>query len=366
MKESANLLSYFDNLEDHRTDRCKKHLLLDIIGISVCAVICGADSWNEIEEYGKMKKSWLNSFLELPYGIPSHDTFNRFYSNLDPEQFEECFSNWVNSIANLIKSEIISVDGKTIRGAKINGNSSIHMVSAWSCGNDMVLGQIKVAEKSNEITAIPKLLESIIIGGAIITIDAMGTQKKIAKKIIKNNADYTLAVKGNQPLLRENIEDEFRFNKKIKSYQDVDYGHGRIETRTCHVISDFIHIQEVGKWEKLQSVIKIDSIREFKATGKIETATKYYISSLINSPKESLRIVRNHWAIENKLHWVLDVQFGEDLDRKRAGNASQNFSLINKIALNLITKEKSCKLGIKSKRKKAGWENSYLEKILIL
>jgi len=366
LKKNTNLLSYFENLEDHRAERCKKHLLLDIIGISICAVICGADSWNEIEEFGQMKKDWLSSFLELPFGIPSHDTFNRFYSNLDPAEFEKCFGDWVNSISDLIKSEIISVDGKTIRGAKINGNSSIHMVSAWSYENDMVLGQVKVSEKSNEITAIPTLLDSIIIGGAIITIDAMGTQQKIAKKIIKNNANYTLAVKGNQPLLRENIEDEFRFNKKIESYQDIDYGHGRIETRTCHVITDFIHMEEVDKWTNLQSVIKIDSIREFKSTGKIEKATKYYISSMINTPKESLRIVRNHWAVENKLHWVLDVQFGEDLDRKRAGNASQNFSLINKVALNLIKKEKSCKLGIKSKRKKAGWDNSYLEKILIL
>jgi len=366
LKKNANLLSHFKNLEDHRTERCKKHLLLDIIGISICAVICGADSWNEIEEYGEMKKDWLSSFLELPHGIPSHDTFNRFYSNLDPDKFEKCFNNWVNSISDLIKSQIISVDGKTIKGAKINGNSSIHMVSAWSYENDIVLGQVKVAEKTNEITAIPELLDNIVIDGATITIDAMGTQKKIAKHIIKNNANYTLAVKGNQPLLRENIEDEFRFNKKIEFYKDVDYGHGRIETRTCSVISDFIHMEEVDKWASLKSVIKIDSVREFKLTGKVEKATKYYISSMISTPKESLRIVRNHWAIENKLHWVLDVQFGEDLDRKRAGNASQNFSLINKIALNLIKKEESCKLGIKSKRKKAGWDNRYLEKILIL
>lgn len=357
-------MSFFENLEDPRIERHKKHLMLDIIGISICGVICGADSWNEIEEYGIMKKDWLSTFLVLPNGIPSHDTFNRLFGNLCPEQFEKCFGDWVNSISDLIIGQLISIDGKTIRGAKINGRSPIHMVSAWSSENDLVLGQIKVEEKSNEITAIPKLLEALIIDNAMITIDAMGTQKEIAKTIIQNNANYTLAVKGNQASLKQDIEDEFRFSKTTKSYEDVDYGHGRIETRTCHVIDDFIHIQNPEKWEQLKSVIKIESVREFKRTGKIERATKYYISSAINTPKKSLEIVRSHWAIENKLHWVLDVQFGEDLDRKRDGNASQNFSLINKIALNLIKKEKSCKLGIKSKRKKAGWDNQYLIKIL--
>jgi len=364
LKNNTNLLSFFENLEDHRIDRRKKHLLLDIIGISICAVLCGADSWNEIEEYGIMKEEWLSTFLTLPNGIPSHDTLNRFFSRLCPIQFEECFGEWVNSISSLVQGQVICIDGKTIRGAKVNGSSPIHMVSAWACENDLVLGQIKVEEKSNEITAIPKLLNILDVSGAMVTIDAMGTQKKIAKTIIDNNANYTLAVKENQPQLREDIEDEFRFNKKVKTITDVDYGHGRIETRTCHVITDFIHMQETEKWEQLKSVIKIESVREFKNTKKVETATKYYISSKINTPLDSLKIVRNHWAIENKLHWVLDVQFGEDLDRKRAGNASQNFSLINKISLNLLKKDKSCKLGIKSKRKKAGWDNQYLIKVL--
>lgn len=360
MENKKVLIDFFNELEDPRRDKCKKHLLLDLVAISICAVICGAETWDEIEEYATVKEEWLRTFLELPNGIPSHDTFNRLFSSLCPLEFEKCFGNWVASLANIPQGEVIAIDGKTIRGAKENGKSPIHMVSAWACENNLVLGQIKVDEKSNEITAIPELLDVIALEGSIITIDAMGCQTAIARKIIEKKADYVLAVKLNQEDLYEQIEDEFRFNKAVRSSTDLDYGHGRIETRTCSIISDCIHVEKNGKWHQLNSVVKIDSEREFKKTGIKEIATRYYITSLIESPEKLQSIIRNHWAIENKLHWCLDVCFNEDFNRKRNGNASQNFSLINKIALNLAKQEKTCKLGIKSKRLKSGWDNDYL------
>lgn len=364
MRNKKVLIEFFQDLEDPRRDKCKKHLLLDIVAISICAVICGAESWDEIEEYATVKQDWLRAFLSLPNGIPSHDTFNRLFSRLNPDQFEKCFSNWITSLINITKGEVVAIDGKTIRGAKENGRSPIHMVSAWACENNLVLGQIKVDEKSNEITAIPQLLEAIAIEGSVITIDAMGCQTEIAKKIIDQKADYVLSVKGNQELLHEQIEDEFRFNQNSNTSTDVDYGHGRIETRKCTIITDCIHVEKTGKWSQLNAVVKIESTREFKKTGLMEFAVRYYITSLIASPEQMQGIIRNHWSIENKLHWCLDVCFNEDLNRKRTGNASQNFSLINKIALNLAKKEKSCKLGIKSKRLKAGWDNAYLKTLI--
>ena len=364
MSKKDKLLYFFEDLEDPRRDKCKKHHLLDIVAISVCGVICGCEGWEELEEYGKVKYDWLKTFLPLPNGIPSHDTFNRVFSNLCPENFEHCFGEWVASISNLLDGEVVAIDGKTIRGAKVNGVSPIHMVSAWACESNLVLGQVKVGEKTNEITAIPNLLEALVLEGATVTIDAMGCQTEIAQKIIDAQANYVLAVKGNQPELLENIEDEFRFNKIFDTSVDVDYGHGRIETRTCTVINEFIHMESPEKWANLKAVVRIKSVREFKATGKKETATRYYITSLNESAQKLQYVVRSHWGIENKLHWSLDVAFNEDQNRKRKGNASQNFSLINKIALNLAKNEKTCKLGIKSKRKKAGWDNPYLELML--
>lgn len=360
MKNNKRLVDFFTELEDPRREKCKKHLLSDLIAISICAVICGAETWEQIEEYAIVKEDWLRSFLILPNGIASHDTFNRLYSNLCPLKFEECFSSWVASLAKITEGEIIAIDGKTICGAKVNGKSPIHMVSAWACENNLVLGQIKVNEKSNEITAIPNLLEVLALEGTIVTIDAMGCQTEIAKKIIENKANYVLAVKSNQGLLHEQIKDEFRFSKSVSFSNDLDYGHGRIETRICSVITDFKHIENTEKWSNLKAIVRVESEREFKKTGIKESAIRYYITSLNETPEKLQYIIRSHWAIENKLHWSLDVAFNEDLNRKRAGNASQNFSLINKVALNLAKQEKSSKLGIKTKRLKAGWDNDYL------
>ena len=331
-------------------------------------MLCGAETWEQMVVYAKSKECFLKKFLELPNGIPSKDTINRAFSAIDSDKFESCFIDWVNSIADLSKGQIIAIDGKTIRGAKSHGKTSpIHMVSAWACQNNLVLGQVKTNEKSNEITAIPKLLDILDIEGNTITIDAMGTQKEIIRKIINKNADYILAVKANQPLLLENIQDEFKFSKQQKTSTSEDLGHGRIETRICSVITDFQFIENKNEWENLKSIIKIESTREFKNSNKpTEKATRYYISSLQNEADEFQSKIRSHWTIENKLHWSLDVAFSEDASRKRAGNAAQNYSILLKIALNLLKNESSKKLSMKSKRLQAAWDESYLLKILNL
>lgn len=366
---SGRLLSVFSQIEDNRRDLNKLHELNDILVMAIIAVICGADTWNNIEEYCEAKEEWLSSFLNLTNGIPSHDTFNRVISSIDSVHFESCFIEWVSELINVTGvKEIVNIDGKTIRGAKQHGKKSpIHMVSAWAHNNNLVLGQVKVSEKSNEITAIPKLLEVLSLENSIVTIDAMGCQIAIAEKIIAKQADYVLAVKNNQEELHQNIEDEFRFSKAIETFEDTDTGHGRIETRKCSVIKDFKHIENQDKWKNLQSIIRIESTREFKNSDKPkEISVRYYISSLDAEAKEFQHIIRSHWSIENKLHWTLDVAFSEDQSRKRDQNAAQNFSVLMKIALNLLKNEKTAKVGVKGKRLKAGWDNHYLEKLIKL
>ena len=375
MNSSGNLKNIFGQIEDHRSHINQLHNLVDILLIGIISVICGAETWEQMVRFANSKEDFLKKFLELPNGIPSKVTINRVFSAIDSEQFESCFIEWVNSISDLSKGQVIAIDGKTIRGAKSHGKKSpIHMVSAWACENNIVLGQVKTAEKSNEITAIPELLDILNIAGNTITIDAMGTQKKIAKKIIAHDADYILAVKANQSKLLADIEDEFRFSKQTQTYTNHDLDHGRIETRTCSVITDlpagkvgFRFIEKDSGWKNLKSIIKIESTREFKNSNKAtEKATRYYISNLENNANEFQTKIRSHWAVENKLHWTLDVAFSEDASRKRAGNAAQNYSILLKIALNLLKNESSKKLSMKSKRLEAGWNEDYLLKILNL
>jgi len=368
MEKVDKLKTIFSNVEDFRRSHRKLYDLESILLIGIISVICGADNWNEMENYAKSKEEFLRSFLDLPNGIPSHDTFNRVFSNIDSEQFESCFIEWVSILADLQPREVIAIDGKTIRGAKSGGKKSpVHMVSAWANENNLVLGQIKVSEKSNEITAIPKLLEVLALKDTIVTIDAMGCQTNIAKEIIKKDADYILAVKGNQEQLYQDIEDEFRFSKNISFDLTEGVEHGRIETRKCSIITDFQFIAKNNKWEKLKTIIRIESTREFKNSEKpTEQATRYYISSLKAEPKDFQKAIRSHWGIENKLHWTLDVAFSEDASRKRKNNASQNFSILNKIALNLLKNEKTSKIGVRGRRLKAGWDNNYLIKVLNL
>lgn len=368
MKATSRLKTVFSQIPDFRRSHKQLYDLESILLIGIISVICGADSWNEMENYAHAKEEFLRSFLDLPNGIPSHDTFNRVFSNIDSNHFETCFIQWVSILAELKPKEVIAIDGKTIRGAKAGGKKSpVHMVSAWANENNMVLGQVKVSEKSNEITAIPELLEVLSIKDTIVTIDAMGTQTNIAEEIIKKQADYILAVKGNQGKLFEHIKDEFKFGENIKTHLVQELDHGRIETRKCSILTDFRFIEDVNKWKGLTTVIKIESLREFKNSDKLtEKATRYYISSLKAKPEDYQKAIRSHWAIENKLHWTLDVAFSEDASRKRIGNAAQNFSILNKIALNLLKNEKASKVGVKSKRLKAGWNNHYLIKVLNL
>lgn len=368
MKTPDQLKTIFGQIKDFRRAHKQLHDLESILLIGIISVICGAETWNEMEEYARAKKKFLLGFLKLDNGIPSHDTFNRVFSSIDPDQFEDCFVQWVSVLAKLNPKEVVAIDGKTIRGAKANGKKSpVHMVSAWANDNNLVLGQVKVSEKSNEITAIPKLLEVLSIENCIVTIDAMGCQTEIAQKIIDKKADYILAVKENQKKLCQEVEDEFKFGKNIPTHLTHELDHGRIETRKCSVITDFQFIEDSKKWKNLQSIVKIESVREFKNSDRLtETAIRYYISSLRAAPEDFQDAIRSHWGIENKLHWTLDVAFGEDASRKRKDNAPQNFSTLNKIALNLLKNEKSLKIGVKSRRMKAGWDNMYLIKVLNL
>lgn len=369
MKESNKLASIFGSIEDPRSHINKQHNLVDILLIGIISVICGAETWKQMVEFANSKKDFLKGFLELPNGIPSEDTINRLFSSIDSSKFESCFIDWVNSISDISKGQVIAIDGKTLRGAKSGGKKSpVHMVSAWANQNNLVLGQVRVNDKSNEITAIPELLETLLIEGNIITIDAMGTQTNIANKIIENKADYILAVKENQKTLLNEIKDEFRFSKNIETDTNIDIGHGRIETRKCSVISKFQFIENKdNKWNGLKQIIKIESIREFKNSDKKqEKATRYYITSLESVAEKHQEYIRSHWGVENKLHWTLDVAFSEDASRKRNKNAAQNYSILLKIALNLLKNEKSEKQGVAGKRLKAGWNNDYLLKVLNL
>ena len=355
-----NPLKYFAELRDPRVERNREHLLEEILLIAIAAVLSGAESWNDIAEYGEDKLEWLKTFLTLPSGIPSHDTFNRVFAALDPEEMEKGFVAWVSSIAKLTAGEVIAIDGKALRGTRETGKKTlVHMVSAWAEGNGLVLAQRKVDEKSNEITAIPKLLNALELSGTVVTIDAMGCQRSVAAKIVEKKADYVLAVKDNQGLLAEQVRDSFLLLKSDAAAEEIDCGHGRVEQRKCSVIADLSLIEKASEWASLQGLVRIESERYHKATGKIEREIRYYITSLRADATRLNSVVRQHWGIENKLHWVLDVGFGEDLDRKRAGHSAQNFSVLNRIALNLLKQDKSSKRGVKGKRLKAAWNHPY-------
>jgi predicted transposase YbfD/YdcC len=360
-----NPLKYFSDLTDPRVERNREHLLEEILLIAIAAVLSGAESWNDIADYGEDKQEWLQTFLVLPSGIPSHDTFNRVFAALDPDEMEKGFASWVGSIAKLTAGEVVAIDGKTLCGTRETGKKKlVHMVSAWASVNNLVLAQRKVDEKSNEITAIPKLLDALELAGTVVTIDAMGCQREIASRIIGKKADYVLAVKENQPGLLADIKDSFQMLAADAVAEEVDCDHGRVERRKCSVIADVSLVEKAAEWASLQGLVRIQAERYHKATSKTERETRYYITSLKPDAVRLNRVVRQHWGIENKLHWVLDVGFDEDLDRKRAGHAAQNFSLLNRIAMNMLKKETTFKRGIKGKRLKAAWNHPYLLKLL--
>lgn len=373
LRPKITIAAHFSTLEDPRIERTKRHKLIDIITITICAVICNADGWTEIEMYGKSKYKWFKKFLELPNGIPSHDTFARVFSLLNPEQLQQCFLKWIESISRITFGEIVAIDGKTLRRSydKSKDKPAIHMVSAWATTNGLVLGQKKVEDKSNEITAIPELLKVLSLKGCIVTIDAIGCQKKIIKQIIDQDGDYVIALKKNQGGLYERVEKLFEqalltdFKGLIKSeYRQSSDDHGREETRYCQILTNINQeIDPNGEWKSLNSIAYVDYLRTEK--GKTSRERRYFISSLKNKSHKSIaKAIRKHWCIENQLHWVLDVSFNEDDSRIRIDNAPENLAIIRHIALNLLKQEKTLKVGLKNKRKNAGWDEKYLLKVL--
>jgi len=365
---TASIIQHFSGIEDPRIARHKKHRLSDIFFIAICATICGADNWVAIETFGKAKKDWFTQLLNLDHGIPSHDTFGNVFAAIDTQKFSEAFSRWVADLAQLIPSQVIAIDGKCLRGSidRASGKAAIYMVSAWAHQNQLVLGQQKVDDKSNEITAIPKLLLQLDIAGAVITMDAMGCQTKIAAQIIQQGADYVLSLKGNQGELYDDVKTFFN-SSLAPTIGNISYDgeHGRIETRTIRATADIQWLQKRhSQWVGLNSIIAVTAKRELK--NKTEEETRYFISSLdARDPKKLGYIVRAHWGVENNLHWVLDQAFDEDSHRARAGHSAANMAVMRHIALNLIKTEKTAKVGVKTKRLKAGWDNDYLLKILL-
>ena len=364
----------FSELTDPRIERSKRHKLLDIVTIALCGIICGADNWVEIVTWGEAKVGWLGQFLDLPNGIPSHDTFGDVFGRLDADEFGRCFLAWVQTVQQLTKGEVIAIDGKRLCGSgdKGSGKAAIHMVSAWASQNRLVLGQLKVDDKSNEITAIPELLNMLDITDCIVTIDAMGCQKDIAQAIVDAQADYVLAVKKNQGRLYEDLQDlfagatEVAFREVPHDYvRTIDKDHGRLEIRQCWTIDDeqfLAYLRTHHDWPQLTTVAFVQ--RERRLSDKTTTESAFYISSLGNDAARILEATRHHWSIENTLHWTLDVAFKEDLNRARLDHSAQNLAILRHMALNLLKQENSLKVGLKAKRLRAGWDEAYLLKIL--
>jgi len=366
---TASIIDHFSAIHDPRINRRKLHKLCDIFFITLCAAICGADDWVAIETFGKAKKAWFTEVLGLENGIPSHDTFGNVFAVIDTQQFSECFSRWVADLAALSGGEIIAIDGKCLRRSmdKAADKAAIHMVSAWATQNQLVLGQQKVDDKSNEITAIPKLLMRLDIRGAVVTLDAMGCQTKVAQQIVDQGADYMLSLKGNQGNLHADVKEFFETESTCPpiGHESYDGGHGRIETRTVRASSaiDWLAERHPG-WVGLTSIVAVTATRERK--DKTTEETRYFISSLdACDPKRLGYVIRAHWGVENNLHWVLDYAFSEDAQRTRVGNSAANMAVIRHISLNLIKAEKTAKIGVKNKRLKAGWDEDYLLTVVL-
>lgn len=364
---------HFRTLKDPRRKHCRRHLLLSIVVIALCAVIANCDDWQKVEVFAQERREWLATFLDLPNGIPSHDTFGRFYAALDPEQFSRCFAQWVKAISEVTEGEVVAIDGKTLRGSfdRASKKAAITMVSAWASKTGLVLGQVKTDAESNEITAIPKLLEILHLQGCLVTIDAIGCQREIVKHIIDKGADYVISLKKNQGALHAATVDFFaearaeRFETVPHEYTEtLEKEHGRLETRRYWVTGRLDWLRQRTDWEGLTSVGMVESERE--VNGVTSKEVRYYVSSLAgDDAKKFAGAVRGHWSVENSLHWVLDVDFDEDHSRVRKDNAPENMAMLRHVALNLLKGDTTVrKVGIKTRRKMAGWSNEYLAHLL--
>jgi predicted transposase YbfD/YdcC len=368
----ASIAEYFAKIPDPRVKRSRLHPLVSVLVLSLCAVVCGANGFVDIEQFGLARVAWLKTFLHLPHGIPSHDTIGRVFGALNPRALAEAFRGWVSAVARLTRGEVVAIDGKTLRRSFREAGSAafVHMVSAWATHNRVVLGQLKTEDKSNEITAIPELLKVLEIKGCLVTIDAMGCQKEIASQIVEAGADYMLAVKDNQPTLRQDIAAIFeRLRREPKGglldfHQTRETGHGRIEVRRCWTTDLAEAIVQWKEWNRLATLALIESERTLD--GKTSIEQRYYICSRSKLPaKVALGIVRAHWGIENQLHWVLDVAFREDDCRIRVGYAAENFAVLRHIAVNLLKRVEGIKVGIQGRRLRAAWDHDFMLRVLV-
>jgi predicted transposase YbfD/YdcC len=370
MTLDRSLMTHFSTLADPRCSLKRRHTLTDMIAIAIAGVLCGADGWVQIAQFGRAKRAWLEQFLELPHGIPAHDTFGRVFSLLQPEAFEACFRAWVETLREVIPGEVVAIDGKTLRRSHDRGKgvAALHLVSAWATANRVVLGQVATDAKSNEITAIPQLLELLQLNGCIVTIDAMGCQTKIAERIVAQGGAYVLALKGNQGVLAAEVEEAF-IGADARDYADVDsqfletveQGHGRRETRRYRTLGDLSGVPRSALWAAMNMIGMVESERE--VAGTLTRETRFYIGCIGTDAKTFAGAVRAHWGVENRLHWSLDVSFNEDASRVRDPEARENLALIRRLALTRLQHDET-KLGIHSKRMKAAWDERYLTKLV--